>query len=256
MPQLTYLDREDFLANYWAWKPGEHVAYFEPTQQGKTYLLYQCLGRAMAQHPHLRTVTAAPKPRDPATAMWAERLGMRTVDTWPPPYKPFAAKPPGLALWPKHIRGSSAAAMKANKEHLNRVFGAMMNDQYWQGDSITVADDAHILAALLDLNEHFEQLLTAGGGMNASIWIAGQKPSGTQGGGSLTSFAYNAPTHLFLGHDPDLRNQQRFSEIGGVDPKLVAETVRQLRIHQVNGKNVSEKLYIHKGGPWMAVIGL
>ena len=35
---LTYLDRETFLSDYWAWKPGEHVALllFEPTQQGKT----------------------------------------------------------------------------------------------------------------------------------------------------------------------------------------------------------------------------
>jgi hypothetical protein len=114
----------------------------------------------------------------------------------------------------------------------------------------------YLLAVLLELNDQLEEFLTAGGGMNASCWLAGQKPSGTVGGGHLTSFAYNAPTHLFLGHDPDERNVKRFSEIGGVDPKLVAGVVSNLRIHQVNGKNVSEKLYIHKGGPWMAVIGL
>jgi hypothetical protein len=255
MPQITQLDREDFLAHYWAPQPGEHVAFFEPTQQGKTYLMYQCLGRAMEQQPHLRTVTAAPKPGDPATSYWTQRLGMRVTDTWPPPWRPFSAKPPGLTLWPKHIRGATPEALKANKEHLGRIFAGMMNDQYWEGNSVTVADDAYLLV-LLGMNEHFERLLTAGGGMNASIWISGQKPSGTKDGASLTSFAYNAPTHLFLGHDPDTRNQQRFSEIGGVDPKLVAEVVKQLRMFQVNGKNVSEKLYIHKGGPWMAIIGL
>lgn len=250
---ITYLDREDFLANYWAWKPGEHVCLFEPTQQGKTYLLYQLLARAMADHPQLRAVTAVPKPRDPATRQWADKLGMRTVSDWPPPYKPFASKPPGYALWPKHLKGTDR---EANKKHLQAVFRKMMSEQYWQGDSITVCDDVYLLAVMLELNDQLEEILTAGGGMNASAWLAGQKPSGTVGGGSLTSFAYNAPTHLFLGHDPDERNIKRFSEIGGVDPKLVAGVVSNLRIHQVNGKNVSEKLYIHKGGPWMAVVGL
>ena len=33
---LTYLPREPFLNEYWNWKPGEHVVFFEPTQQGKT----------------------------------------------------------------------------------------------------------------------------------------------------------------------------------------------------------------------------
>lgn len=249
---LTYLDREDFLANYWAWRPGEHVALFEPTQQGKTFLMYQLLDRAMAEHPQLRTVTAVPKPRDPATARWAGKLDMRTIDTWPPPYRPFS-KPRGLALWPRHLKGTDR---QANKEHLAKIFRRMLAEQYWQGNSITAADDVFLLAVILDLNDQLEEILTAGGGMNASLWLAGQKPSGTAGSGSLTSFAYNSPTHLFLGHDPDERNRKRFSEIGGVDPKLVADVVSHLRIFQVNGKNVSEKLYVHKGGPWMAVIGL
>jgi hypothetical protein len=249
---LTHLDRESFLSDYWAWKPGEHVVFFEPTQQGKTYLMHQLLDRSMAEHPQLRTVTAVPKPRDPATRMWTEKLDMKVISDWPPPYTPFG-KPRAYALWPKHQKGVDR---EANKAHLQRIFRKMMSDQYWQGDSITVCDDVYLLAVLLELNDQLEEFLTAGGGMNASCWLAGQKPSGTVGGGHLTSFAYNAPTHLFLGHDPDERNVKRFSEIGGVDPKLVAGVVSNLRIHQVNGKNVSEKLYIHKGGPWMAVIGL
>lgn len=249
---LTYLDREEFLSSYWAWKPGEHVCLFEPTQQGKTYLMHQLLDRSMTEYPQLRTVTAVPKPRDPATRMWTEKLDMKVISDWPPPYNPFS-KPRAYALWPKHLKGTDR---EANKAHLQRIFQRMMSEQYWQGDSITVCDDVYLLAVMLELNPQLEEFLTAGGGMNASAWLAGQKPSGTVGGGHLTSFAYNAPTHLFLGHDPDERNVKRFSEIGGVDPKLVAGVVSNLRIYQVNGKNVSEKLYIHKGGPWMAVIGL
>jgi len=214
--------------------------------------MYQLLQRSMEEYPQLQTVTAVPKPRDPATTRWAGKLGLRTVSTWPPPYKPFS-HPPGYALWPKHLR---SADRDVNKKHLAGIFRKMLAEQYWQGDSITVADDVFLMAVILDMNEELEEILTAGGGMNASLWLAGQKPSGTAGSGSLTSFAYNSPTHIFIGHDPDERNQKRFSEIGGVDPKLVAAIAASLRIHNVNGKNVSEKLYISKAGPYMAVVGL
>lgn len=249
---ITHLDRETFLRDYWAYRPGEHVSLIEPTQGGKTTLAYQLLDATMADHPDLRVVTAVPKPRDPATRRWADKLDLKVVPDWPPPWTPFG-KPRGYALWPKHIKGGDD---KANREHLARTFRKMMDEQYWQGNSLTLCDDAYLMAVLLEMNDSFEKHLTAGGGMGSALWMTNQKPSGTVGGGALTSFAYNAPTHLFLGHDPDERNVKRFSEIGGVDPKLVAGIVSNLEVHHVNGKNVSDKLYIHRGGPYMATIGL
>lgn len=254
---LQFLDRDDFLNCYWDYQPGEHVFLCEPTQQGKSYLAYQLVQQTLPQLENHRFVSLMPKPRDPATRQWAARIGLKVIDSWPPPPRwPLQEKPAGYVLWPKHARNLPP---KENRERLAGAMRPALREQYWKGHSITLADDAHIAGVLLGLNDQFEEHLTAGAGMGAGLWLANQKPSGTVGSGSLTSFAYSAPSHLFFGHDTDERNIRRFSEIGGVDPDLVAWHVRRLRMWRIRTpggmRNVSEKLYIGKAGPYMALIG-
>lgn len=254
---IDRLDRPDFLRYHWHYELGEHLYAAEPTQQGKTELLMQMLE---AQLPRLneakgfRFVSLVPKPRDPATSRWAPRLGLKVLERWPPATFPGRTYP-GYVLWPKHLRNVDP---EQNWKHLRDVMRPALRDQFWRGQSLTLADDAHTAAVRLDLNDQFEQTLTDGGGMGAGLWLSNQKPSGSVATGSLTSFAYSQPTHLIFGHDPDVRNIRRMGEIGGVDPDLVAWTVQRLPIHRIatpNGiKNISEKLYIHKGGPWMAIV--
>lgn len=254
--RLAYFERGDFLENIWDYEGGEHVAAFEPTQQGKTYFLHQLLERTLAEHEGIRHVSLMPKPRDPATRYWAARLNLQITDTWPPPGRwPWQGRPAGHVLWPRHIKNTDA---KTRREAVGAVLRKGLQDQYWHGNSITLADDAHVLAVLMHLNPDLEETLTNGGGMGSALWLANQKPSGSTSG-ALTTFAYSAPTHLILGKDKDERNIRRFSEIGGVDPDLVADQVRGLAMHRIatptGVKNISDKLYLHKGGPWMCVIG-
>lgn len=253
--RVAQLPREVFLQEYFSYQPGEHLSAIEPTQQGKTHLVYQLADVAMTQQPGLRFVSLMPKSRDPATHKWASFLGLEVIGDWPPRKKLFAAKPRGYVLWPPHLKG---VPVQQNRDHLHAIFQKCLADQFQQGDSITLADDVYNLAVLLDLNRDLEEHWTAGGGGGCGLWSTAQKPSGTLAG-SISSFVYNCPTHLALGHDPVESNRKRFSEIGGVDPHLVTGTVQGLRktpIRTEQGiKNVSEKLYIHKGGPYMAIIG-
>jgi hypothetical protein len=249
---MEYYGREEFLAERFMYRPGEHVAFFEPTQQGKSYLAYQMFDMALRRNPDLTAATLVPKPRDPAAAYWSQELGLAEIPTWPPPWRPFREKPRGYTLWPPHLRDADEAT---NDAYLAGIFRACLRDQYWKGSSITLVDDCYLAAVLMGLNPTMERHWTAGGGMGAALWTTDQKPSGTISGGSVSTFRLNSPTHLILGHDPDTRNIQRFSEIGGVNPKHVFSVAQKLRIHQINGKNVSEKLYIHKGGPFMCIIG-
>ena len=254
--RLARFERGDFLENYWDWNPGEHVYLCEPTQQGKSYLANQLIQRTLPENEGIRFVSLMPKPRDPATSEWVPRIGLKVTGTWPPPAKfPWQQKPPGYVLWPKHLKD---ATPKENREHIAGIMRGCIKDMYWGGNSITFADDAHIAAVLCGLNPEFEEHLTAGGGMGAALWLANQKPSGSAATGSLTTFAYSAPTHLLFGHDPDERNLKRLSEIGGVNPDLIADIVRHLPVHRIETprgpKNVSEKLYIHKLG-YMCIVG-
>jgi hypothetical protein len=61
---------------------------------------------------------------------------------------------------------------------------------------------------------------------------------------------YSNTQHLFLARDPDARSRQRYGEIGGVDPQLLATIVLKLKKYQF--------LYVNKGdaagGPYMCVV--
>jgi energy-coupling factor transporter ATP-binding protein EcfA2 len=248
---------EEFLAERLDIAPGEHVGVWGPTGTGKTDFTYRMLGATMSRYPDLRYASMMPKPADPATRRWSSALDMKITDRWPPP-RPFFSEPPaGHVFWPRHLKG---VPIKRNREYLAERFRLLINDQYRHGNSVTFADDVYLLAALLDLNPELEEIWTAGQGLGASIWSTNQKPSGTIGGGHVSSFSYNAPTHYIFSQDPDARNRRRFSEIGAsIDPDVIAYEVANLRTFRIRTpegliKNISEKLYLHKGGPWMCKV--
>lgn len=245
------LSREEFFGEIFDYRPGEHLSAIEPTGGGKTHLVYQCADVAMRQNPGASFASLMPKPRSPTTEQWAARLRLRETPSWPPQRKILQADPRGYVVWPKHRRDIGAAA---NREQVAGHLRKCLDGQYWAGNSITFADDVHVAAVLMGLNPELEQHWTAGREGGAGLWSANQKPSGTQGSGSVSSFMYSAPTHLFLGRDTDARNVRRFGEIGGVDPHEIESVVRSLRVHPMNGNPVSEKLYVDKRGPYLAIL--
>lgn len=249
---VLQLSRQEFLDEYFDYRRGEHLNAIAPTGAGKSHLLYQLSSVAMEQNPQLDFVSLMPKPQSPTTNRWAETLNLKEVSAWPPQRWPWQAKPNGYVFWPKHQAGIPAAE---NRAQLADHFRKALTTQYWKGDSIVFADDVYVLAALMGLNPEFEEYWTAGREAGAGLWSANQKPSGSKSGGTVSSFSYNAPTHLFLGRDTDDRNVQRFGEIGGgLDPRSIETLVRGLRHFRVNGETVSEMLYIDKRGPYMATI--
>lgn len=248
---MLRLTRDDFFGEYFDVRPGEHLSLIYPTRRGKSHLAYQCLDAAMRQHTGLSAVSLMPKPRDPATTRWASALNLKETPTWPPSKRWWQEKPRGYVLWPRHRPDLPA---EANREQIAGHLRKCLREQYWRGDSITFADDVHNLAVLLGLNPELEEFWTAGGSSGAGLWSANQKPSGTLNSGSVSSFSYNAPTHLFLGRDTDARNVRRFGEIGGVDPREVEGIVRGLALHSIDGNTISEVLYVDKRGPYLCTL--
>lgn len=252
MPPLQ-LERQDFLDHYFDYRPGEHAAWIYPTGKGKSTLAYQCADIAMRQNPDLSFCSMMPKAKSPTTARWARALELQETPEWPPRKRLFAAEPRGHVLWPKHRKDMSAADNRAQlAEHFRKAMHALL----WQGDSIVFADDLHRLAVLMGLNTELEEIWTTGAEAGCGVWGANQKPSGTAGSGSVSTFFYNSSSHMFFGKDTDARNIRRFSEIGGgVDPAEIASLVRNLRLFPFGDKTVSEVLYLDTRGPYMALIG-
>jgi len=261
---LTRLSRDEFLDGYWEYTPGEHVALAQPTGGGKSQWMYQLLAATLKQYAgYLSVRVGIPKRRDKTAAEWNAALGLREVPRWPPPAS-FKSRPAGWALWPRHLNASPDQdpdkILEADRAHIERQLKACAVDAYQSGRSVYVADDIYKQAVILNMNQFFSEILTDGRSMECGLWGCNTKASGTKEG-SVTSFFWNQPTHLFFGHDGDKRNRDRFGEIGGVDPQYVSEVVQNLEVHRIGRNNISDQLYISKagsdgsGGPAMCIIG-
>lgn len=253
---LLSLSRAEWLDEYFDYRAGEHVVIVEPTGGGKTWLMYQMLGVVMRGHPELSPVSFMPKAADSSTAMWARSLGLRETPVWPPQRKlseVLSPKPPGHVLWPKHRMDLPP---DSRREEVGKVLRTGLDWQYKAGNSISLIDDAHSAATMMGLNSYIEEILVNGRAGGSAAWLSLQKPSGTVNSGGITSFAYSSPTHYLFGKDTEERNLKRLSEIGGgIDPKRVEGIVRSLRLYRIGQATVSQKLYIDKRGPYMALVG-
>lgn len=241
--RVARIERQDFLDNYWAYQPGEHVTITAPTQNGKTTWLFQLLQATDTSWCKIPPVVMVAKPQDPVPAKWLEALEYEEVDKWPPKRKLFQAAPPGYALWPHHLKN---APPEQNYAHLASAFTPAYQELFWKGNSIAVVDETYFHSAVLGLDQLMTNHWTQGAGMGAGLWDATQKASGTVQG-HIPTFRYNSSEHTFLGFDPDERNRRRFGEIGGVDPRIVSDTVMTLDKY--------EWLYIQRTGSRLAIIG-
>lgn len=235
MTRVESFPRDEFLTERWNYRAGEHVTILGPTGTGKTYLAYQLL-KATAT-PKLPGVVLVMKPRDKTVADWTKTTGFRRVRSWPPTLSIWnpREKPPGWVLWPKHTFDPDR-----DDAILYAEFRRAILDSYKRGNRIVFADEMYGLSHELGLDRECVTIWTRGRSMGTGIWCASQKPT------HIPLHAYNQAEHLFLARDPDKRARDRFSEIGGVDPDLLKETVLQLEKH--------EWLYVRRDGPVMCVV--
>lgn len=261
---LEWIPRVPFIDEYFTYHRGQHLALIEPTGGGKTRIKYQLLKRAMELCPQLRVKVTIPKRLVLEAPAYNAALGLAETPTWPPAPRRFWEKEPtGYAVWPKHLLGrpdeDPDMVLQRNRAHIEAIMKAAALDSLEKGDVIHDADDIYVQAVVLGMNEFFSEMLTDGRELGCGLWGANQKPSGTRDG-SVTSFFYSAPSHLFLGADPDGRNRQRAGEIGGVDPKYISNVVEHLEVHQFGEHAISDKLYVCKAqsgpeGPAMCIVG-
>lgn len=246
---VVRIDRQEFLYGgterypdgVFDYRSGEHVLLIGPTQRaGKSYLGWQLLESAL--RPSLRATAFCMKPRDRTVAHWQRELGFKETPAWPPPSRWFwQQKPAGHTLWPRHTFDP-----ESDDPHLRAELRKLMLSSYKRGDCILWLDEIYGLIAELGLQKELLALLTRGGVMNCGVWMATQKPSGTQAAG-IPGFVFNSPTHMFLSKDNVKQNRQRYGDLAGdFDPKLIERISLQLRPF--------EFLYLHSAGH-MCVVG-
>lgn len=227
--------REEFFAERFDYRPGQHVLAIGPTQRsGKTELLNTALQAVMPTS--LDITTFVMKPRDRTAAKWTETLGFRETGTWPPRRSLLGGKPPGYTLWPRHTFDPDI-----DDAHIRAQFRKAILDGYKNGDTILFLDEIYGILAELGLVKELNAVLTRGMSMGCAAWMATQKPSGTQQVG-MPGFVFNSVTHTFLAPDNVKANRQRYGEIAGdFEPREIEDiTLHELRPF--------EFLYLHAAG--------
>lgn len=234
MTMLETFGREEFLAERWRWRSGEHVTVVGPTGCGKTHLIFDLA--ELTTSPKLPALYLVKKPRDGLITKRAKELEWPTTRSWPPSgLATLRSKPSGWLVWPPtKFDPLIDHPVKA------AVFRRAMLDSYKKGNRIVVVDDAYGVSVVLGLRIELIEMWTEMRSMPGAVWAAFQRPA------DVPLWAYSQAEHLILFHDPDKRARERFAEIGGVDPVIVRDTVMGLKRHQF--------LYIRRDGPAMCIV--
>lgn len=220
---IQHFGLEEFRTRRFPYKPGEHVAFFGPTQiAGKTTLAFALLETVAS--PDLRATVLCMKHTDKVVSAWTRRLDFVETPTWPPRVKLGNRHPAGHTLWPRQ----SIVNVEADNALLEREFGKAIRYNRTHLPSITFADEIYGLLAELHMKTLLTAVITRDSGAGHGLWYATQKPSGTQGV-PIPGFFFNSATWMFLSNDGDERNRARFGEIScGIDPSLIEAQVLKL----------------------------
>jgi hypothetical protein len=232
--QVLEFSRAEFLAERWHYKPGQHVAILAPTDGGKTHLMMQLL--AVTATPELPAVLLEVKPRDSTMRSFMRANNYRMVREWPPtPSIWQPRKPPGWVVWPRHQFDPEVDDYNLWKIHRRAILSS-----YKKGRRIIAGDEAAGLKEL-GLEREINTVQQRGRSMGAGGWWASQRPY------HIPLSIYSQAEHLFLGNDPDKRSRDRYSEIGGIDPRIVAQITMRLEKWHF--------LYIRRTGRVLCIVG-
>lgn len=245
---LDVVPRDEFVREFGHdYGPGQHLTMLGPTQRGKTTLCFQLLDSVITPEHKALLLASKPPGRDQKMEKAHKELRLRRIHEYPPLWSPLDRNKRGYVLAPTQTMDD----FRADNENVRREFRkAIIANYSSKKPVITVADEGYHLQNKYKLKEEIEQPLISGAPVNA-CWILLQR-------GRYSSYlAYDAADHIFIAYDPDVSNQKRYSEIGGIDPFTVAMIVSQLETRkEKGGRTISEFLYINRSGPEMCIVSM
>lgn len=224
-------------------KPGQHVVFGGPTQNGKTELAFAILEHtATPEEPALVSVS---KPKDPVTSKWGKKLGYRRTPDWPPQSRMRDVfpenRPSGFLVWPDMSDPATAMenAQRSTRNLIDHAYSAGAKNK----KCFLILDDTVTKSKVLGLDKEMVKVLTMSGAMGVGGWFFVQKPTGS---GDTAIWSFSQSDHLFIARDPDKRNRERYTEIGGFDSKEVERISGTLERYQF--------LYLERAHRYMCII--
>lgn len=237
------LGRKEFATEHWTYRPGQHVCFAGPTQNGKTQLAFCLLEYTATQECPVHV--AVSKPRDKVSSEEAARLGYRRSDSYPYPAK-FKdvfpdQRPSGYLMWP-NMDNPETAIPRAQSE-TRKLINGVYADGAKGKRCILYLQDTVTKSKVLKLDKEMVMVLTMSGAMGIGGWFEVQKPTGA---GDTALWSFSQSDHLFIARDPDKRNRERYTEIGGFDSKEVERISQTLKKYQF--------LYLEREHRYMCIV--
>lgn len=236
--------RDEYASERFDYKPGQKVVFGGKSQEaGKTTLAFKLLEYCAT--PDLPAYVIQPKARDPVTLREGRRLHYRFVDRWPVEKKWSEIggdKPSG------YIIQVAVGDLSADADRTAKLTLAVMNDRYKAAgrpkkpaQGILVCDDTVVMSKIMHLDKQMTTHIALGGAMGLGGWYFVQKPTDS---GSASLWAYENAHHSFMSKTKDRRNQIRYAEISGLDPKQVMVWIDDLKPFQFLYTNSSGEVCI------------
>jgi hypothetical protein len=249
------IDRRRFLKEWktdHAGKSPHHRTSLGPTHRGKTTTELQMLNVEITPDDQAVLLSAKPPHRDPVMNKAAEQLNLVVVENFPPTdmqmrYHRKRGKR-GYVVRPRQ----SMTDLDRDADNVRTEFrNAMLYCYAIKGRKVIIVhDEAHKIVNNYGLKKEYEAPLMSGLPDNASHSLI-------QRGRFMPYLSYDAPEDIILFHDPDLSNQRRYSEIGGVDPRVILSITQGLNTYETDdGHTISEFLHIRRAGPRLTIVGI
>lgn len=248
---IPVMSRGEFLRVFQReYNQGQHVTFLGPTQRGKTRLSHQMLKVVISPDNPCVILAGKPPGRDSVMADAATKLNLRIVEDWPPTRTIKDRGRNGYVLRPHHTMKD----LDRDEANLREQFRSALIGNYSSTKPvITVVDETYQVQVDMKLKREAEAALVRGAPINAE-WNLAQR------GKMISYLCYDAPEWIVIFQEPTALERQRYAEIGGTDPVVIQQAVRDLRTYTVetpHGKGtISEALVIRRSGSQLYIVDI
>lgn len=260
---VPVIPRKEFIRQFGRdYHAGQHVTFLGPSGRGKTKLGGQCLVAVLRAHREIegRILHGKIKGRD-TTILDLARRGfpittkseLSRVDKlkWAMGNKTARLGYIVRPLTKPEGNDKNGEFTERENDHLRRVFAKTIYRSYHAPKKkpvILFVDEAHQAHNDLKLRKACEGPLMRGRPV-CGVWSLIQR------GRYVSYMVYDQAEHLFIFYDPDVDNQRRYSEIGGVDPQVLKDLSAQLQTKTVaDGSTISQCIYFRRSGDYLAIV--
>lgn len=199
-----------FLAEFFRWQQGQHLALIGPTGTGKTALALSLLGRRK-----YATVFGT-KPKDITLDQFAAKFNYKKLEEWS---TLDARQYPRRILWPD---ARDLYSVKNQRTQFKRAFEKI----YREGNWTLYLDELWYVAKMLKLEYEVKMFLLQSRSNGISFAVATQRPAW------VPLEVYDNSDWIFFYRDNDETNLKRISGISWLSKNLVQSIVARLQRYE------------------------